>query len=113
MSRFIKDLVEIIEMEINSVSPYGSLDNVEDEIKELIDVIKNQDCTHCNLNIDDIKEIIKPLPCPLCGNNILAISYNSPGLRIHCSNCELTVSDFSSDEQVLIRKWNRRYNNAT
>lgn len=50
MSKFVKDLVETIQNEINSVSPHASLDHVEDEIKELINVIKNQDCVHCNLN---------------------------------------------------------------
>ncbi len=50
MSKFVKDLVETIQNELESHSPYASLDHVEDEIKELIDVIKNQDCVHCNLN---------------------------------------------------------------
>jgi len=50
MSKFVKDLVETIQNELNSVSPHGTLDNVEDEIKELIDVIKNQTCVECNLN---------------------------------------------------------------
>lgn len=57
MSKFIKDLIETIENEINSVSPYGSLDNVEDEIKELIDAVKHQQCKHCQMNIKASKSL--------------------------------------------------------
>ena len=52
MSKFIKDLIETIQNEIDSVSPYASLDNVEDEIKELIEAIKHQQCKQCQLNIE-------------------------------------------------------------
>lgn len=50
MSKFVNDLVNSIEQELNSVSPHSTLDNVEDEIKELISVIRNQTCIECNLN---------------------------------------------------------------
>lgn len=57
MSKSIKDLVETIENELNSVSPYASLDNVEDEVKELISAVKHQQCKHCQMNTEASKAL--------------------------------------------------------
>ncbi len=57
MSKSIKDLVETIENEINSVSPYASLNDVEDEVKELIDAVKHRQCKHCQMNTEASKTL--------------------------------------------------------
>lgn len=50
MSKVINKLVGAIVTELESPSIHSSLDHVEDEVQQLVDIIGEQGCTHCNLN---------------------------------------------------------------
>ena len=52
MSKLVKDLVETILSELESHSPHASLDNVEEEVQQLVNLVRRQGCTHCHLNVN-------------------------------------------------------------